>query len=56
MLMIKRDSQISEKDEVKDADDAESDIEILDDSAEDTIPEIEDDNFSDEFRKFRLQY
>ena len=40
--------EISEKDEVKDTDDAESDIEVLDDSAEDTIPEIEDDNFSDE--------
>ena len=44
----KGNSQISKKDEVKDTDDAESDIEILDDSAEDTIPEIEDDNFSDE--------
>ena len=44
----KENSQISETDEVKDIDDAESDIEILDDSAEDTITEIEDDNFSDD--------
>ena len=38
----KENSQISEKDEdeVKDTDDAESNIEVLDDSAEDTIPEI----------------
>ncbi len=44
----KENAQISETDEAKDTDDAESDIEVLDDSAEDSIPEIEDDNFSDE--------
>ena len=44
----KENPQISETDEVKDTDNTESDIEVLDDSAEDTIPEIEDDNFSDE--------
>ena len=40
-------SQISEVDEVKDSDNIESDVEIHDDSAEDSIPEIEDDNFTD---------
>ena len=40
-------SQISEVDEVKDSDNIESDIEILDDSAEDSISEVEDDNFTD---------
>ena len=40
-------SQISEVDEVKDSDNIESDLEILDDSAEDSIPEVEDDNFTD---------
>ena len=40
-------SQISEVDEVKDSDNIESDVEILDDSAEDSIPEVEDDNFTD---------
>ena len=40
-------SQSSEVDEVKDSDNVESDIEILDDSAEDSIPEVEDDNFTD---------
>ena len=44
----KENSQISETDEVKETDDAETDIEILDNSSEDSIPEIEDDNFSDE--------
>ena len=44
----KENAQISDTDEAKDTDDAESDIEVLDDSAEDSIPEIEDDNFSDE--------
>jgi len=44
----KENSQISETDEVKDTDDAETDIEIPDNSSEDSIPEIEDDNFSDE--------
>ena len=44
----KENAKISETDEAKDTDDAESDIEVLDDSAEDSIPEIEDDNFSDE--------
>ena len=40
-------SQISEVDEVKDSDNIESDVEIHDDGAEDSIPEIEDDNFTD---------
>ena len=40
-------SQFSESDEVKDSDNIESDIEILDDSAEDSISEVEDDNFTD---------
>ena len=40
-------SQISEVDEVKDSDNIESDVEILDDSAEDSIHEVEDDNFTD---------
>ena len=40
-------SQISELDEVKDSDNIESAVEIHDDSAEDSIPEIEDDNFTD---------
>ncbi len=40
-------SQFSESDEVKDSDNAESDVEILDDSAEDSISEVEDDNFTD---------
>ena len=44
----KENVQNSETDEAKDTDDAESDIEVLDDSTEDSIPEIEDDNFSDE--------
>ena len=44
----KKDSQISNIDEVKGIDDAESDIEVTDSSTEDSIPEIEDDNFSDE--------
>ena len=44
----KENAQTSETDEAKDTDDAESDIEVLDDSTEDSIPEIEDDNFSDE--------
>ena len=44
----KEDSQISKIDEVKGIDDAESDIEATDNSTEDSIPEIEDDNFSDE--------
>ena len=44
----KENAQISETDEAKDNDETESDIEVLDDSAEDSIPEIEDDNFSDE--------
>ena len=44
----KETSQISETDDVKDTDNAESDVEILDDSSEDSIPEIEDDNFSDD--------
>ena len=44
----KENAQTSETDEAKDTDDAESDIEVLDDSVENSIPEIEDDNFSDE--------
>ena len=40
-------SQFSESDEVKDSDNVESDVEILDDSAEDSISEVEDDNFTD---------
>ena len=40
-------SQFSESDEVKDSDNIESDVEILDDSAEDSISEVEDDNFTD---------
>ena len=40
-------SQFSESDEVKDSDNVESDLEILDDSAEDSISEVEDDNFTD---------
>ena len=40
-------SQFSESDEVKDSDNVESDVEILDDSAEDSISELEDDNFTD---------
>ena len=44
----KETSQISETDEVKDANNSKSDIEVLDDSAEDSIPEIEDGNFSDD--------
>ena len=43
----KETSKISETDEVKDANNSKSDIEIIDDSAEDSIPEIEDGNFSD---------
>ena len=44
----KENAQTSETDEAKDTDDAESDIEVLDDSVENSIPGIEDDNFSDE--------
>ena len=40
-------SQFSESDEVKDSDNVESDLEILDDSAENSISEVEDDNFTD---------
>ena len=40
-------SQFSESDEVKDSDNVGSDVEILDDSAEDSISEVEDDNFTD---------
>ena len=40
-------SQISELDEIKDSDNVESDVEILDDSAENSISEVEDDNFTD---------
>ena len=36
----KENGQNSETDEAKDTDDAESDIEVLDDSTEDSIPEI----------------
>ena len=47
----KKTSEVSETDEVKDidnVDNVDSDVEILDDNEEESITEIEDDNFSDE--------
>ena len=47
----KKTSEVSKTDEVKDidnVDNVDSDIEILDDNEEESITEIEDDNFSDE--------
>ena len=47
----KKTSEVSETDEVKDidnVDNVDSDIEILDDNEEESITEIEDDNFSDD--------
>ena len=44
----KKTSEVSETDEMKDVDNADSDIEILDDNEEESITEIEDDNFSDD--------
>ena len=47
----KKTSEASETDEVKDidnVDNVDSDVEILDDNEEESITEIEDDNFSDE--------
>ena len=44
----KETSQTPKTDEVKDVDNVESDVEILDDREEESITEIEDDNFSDD--------
>ena len=44
----KETSQTAKTDEVKDVDNVESDVEILDDREEESITEIEDDNFSDD--------
>ena len=47
----KKTSEVSKTDEVKDidnVDNVDSDVEILDDNEEESITEIEDDNFSDE--------
>jgi len=41
-------SQVSETEEIKDDDNDKSDIEILDDGTEDSIPAIEDNEFSDD--------
>ena len=47
----KKTSEVSETDEVKDidnVDNVDSDVEILDDNEEESITEIEDDNFNDD--------